>query len=224
MSEKPSLAVCTCSGRHPVWPYTFSVARMLTQLGESFARATYQVELGYATDMARNRLVKFAREGKYSHILFIDDDMSFPPNAAARLLAHGKAIVGANYTCRVFPVVPLAGKDGWRVYSGGKTGIEQVDFVPTGMMLVETRVFDDIELPWFQSTFQPGDPWEFMSDDVYFCNKARKQGHEVWVDHALSNEIGHCGQIEFHMGMVEPPPPPPPQPLLEVVKGLVAPQ
>jgi hypothetical protein len=56
-------------------------------------------------------------------------------------------------------------------------------------------------MPWFKTEFQPETPHDFMSDDVWFCNLARKHGHEVWLDHDLSQEIGHIGSVEFHHGL-----------------------
>lgn len=197
--DKPSLAICTPSGRLPSWSYAFCLARMVGCI-KSFSRATVQIELGYATDAARIRLVDFTKREGYSHILFLDDDMSFPGDTADRLIAHDKDIVGANYTSRVFPVRPLAVKDSKHHASRGRSGLEKVDIVPTGIMMVRMSVFERLPLPWFQTTFQPESPLDPMSDDVYFCHLARKHGFDVWVDHDLSMEIGHAGTIEFgHM-------------------------
>jgi len=206
-ADQPSLAICTASGREPRWPYAFAMARMMGSV-RSFKRATYQIELGYATDIARCRLVRMVRQEHYSHTLFVDDDMSFPADGAERLFAHGKHIIAANYTCRVFPVLPLSGHNGMRVFSKGKTGLQQVDYAPTGFMLIDNSVFDKLDMPWFQTTFQPHDPENWMSDDVWFCNKARAAGFEIWVDHDLSNEIGHVGTMEFNHFMTMPPPDP----------------
>lgn len=201
---KPSLAICTPSGREPRWPYTFCVARLMGGL-RSFSRVTLQIELGYATDSARCRLVKLVKADNYTHTLFIDDDMSFPADAAERLLSRDKDIVAANYTCRVFPVMPLASIDGSRIFSKGKTGLEEVHAAPTGMMLIKNTVFDKLEMPWFQTTFRPEHPDDWMSDDVWFCARARDAGFKVWIDHDLSNEIAHVGGMEFHHGMTQPP-------------------
>ncbi len=49
---------------------------------------------------ARNACVAAAEQIGASHILFIDSDMSFPPDTLDRLLAHHVDIVGGNYVRR----------------------------------------------------------------------------------------------------------------------------
>src|SRR3990167_6392227 len=57
-------------------------------------------------DIVSNRtmLVKKAIERKCSHIMFIDTDMFFQPDAITKLLAHKKEIVGVEYNKRKFPI------------------------------------------------------------------------------------------------------------------------
>jgi len=215
----PSLAVCTASSRDPKWPYTFCIAQLMANL-KGFERATLNIELGSVCQMARHRLVDIARRDGYSHILFIDDDMRFPADCADRLLARNKPIVAANYVCRVFPVVPLSAKNGERVYSNGKSGLESVDHAPAGMMMIETSVFDRLPMPWFNTQFLPETPSEYMGEDVFFCRLAREHGYDVWIDHDLSHEIGHVGGIEFHEQLAIPPEKIPS--LVELVKREVA--
>jgi hypothetical protein len=56
-------------------------------------------------------------------------------------------------------------------------------------------------MPWFQTTFQPETPLDPMSDDIYFCRKAREYGFDIWLDHDLSMEIGHVGTLEYNHQM-----------------------
>ena len=51
----------------------------------------------------RNEIVREAIRLKATHLLFVDSDMRLPLDTAARLLAHGKDVVGAAYVRRVPP-------------------------------------------------------------------------------------------------------------------------
>lgn len=206
-SPKASLAICIASGRQPCWQFTYSLANLVGMLPGTglFKMATIDLQTGYATDQARCFLAQRALKGGYDKLLFLDDDMGFPADTVTRLMSHNKPIIAANYVCRVFPVQPLAMKGAHRVYSNGKTGLEQVDRAPSGVMLIDTSVFAKLTMPWFQTTFQPHDPENWMSDDVWFCDKARQAGYEIWVDHDLSLQVQHINNFPFHHGLVEVP-------------------
>src|SRR5687768_2204965 len=73
---------------------------------------------------ARNVLARDALQRGCDWLLWIDSDMRFPPDTLARLLAHGEAMVGADYPRRVEPhtrtgvVMPFDGhKPGTRLRS-----------------------------------------------------------------------------------------------------------
>jgi hypothetical protein len=150
----------------------------------------------------RHNLVRAAQARHATHILWLDDDMAVPSDALARLLRHDKKIVGANYTTRKFPVLPLAVKEGRRVSSAGKSGLEEVTSAGLGLMLVDMEVFDRIEPPWFMLGWSKKAD-EYVGEDVWFCLAAKKAGYPVYVDHDLSLQVGHYGTVEFGFDMVE---------------------
>jgi hypothetical protein len=131
--------------------------------------------------------------------------MRFPKTTIERLIAHDKPIVGVNATTRSIPVRSTAKnleidfekkENHWRaVSSKGKTGLEQVTAIGCGVMLVKKEVFEKTPRPWFWFEVLPGD--KLLGEDVYFCVKAHDAGFDCWVDHDLSNEIGHVGQYTF---------------------------
>jgi hypothetical protein len=81
------------------------------------------------------------------------------------------------------------------VSSKGKTGLERVTSIGCGVMLVKRHVFEKIERPWFW--FENLKNHKLLGEDVYFCVKAHDFGFETWVDHDLSNEIGHVGSYTY---------------------------
>lgn len=157
----------------------------------------------------RNNMVQSALDDGCTHVLFIDADMRFPKNSLIRLLDHNKAIVGVNATTRSEPVKPTAKtlevKDDhviWHpVFSKGKDGIEIVDGIGCGVMLIDTCVFKELEKPWFFFEKLPND--KILGEDIYFCIKSADIGFKTYVDHTLSQEIKHIGSYQFGWHNIE---------------------
>lgn len=147
----------------------------------------------------RNMLVRGAREvskrGRIDYILFLDSDMTFPPDTLQRLISHKKDIAGAVYHRRV-PPFDVMGRtlDNNPLQVNG--GIHQLAGIPTGVMLVHMRVFDKVEEPWFRHPLNV-DLKDNEGEDFYFCNAARAAGFEVWADFDLSMQVGHIGQYIY---------------------------
>jgi GT2 family glycosyltransferase len=153
----------------------------------------------------REKLAQEALKDGADYILWIDADMRFPKNTIERLIAHDKDIVGVNATTRQIPVRATAKNldadmekrvNHWiPVSSKGKTGLERVTSIGCGVMLVKAEVFKKTPQPWFWFEMLPGD--KLLGEDVYFCVKAYDAGFDTYVDHTLSNEIGHIGSYTF---------------------------
>jgi hypothetical protein len=153
----------------------------------------------------RNKLAEAALKEGADYILWIDADMRFPKNTIERLLAHDKDIVGVNATTRNYPVSPTAkhlecdfekNSSTWiPVNSKGKTGVEKVAAIGCGVMLCKAEVFKKTPQPWFWFHKLKSD--KILGEDVHFCIAAHDAGFETWVDHGLSNEIGHIGQYTY---------------------------
>lgn len=131
---------------------------------------------------------------EFSHVLFLDDDTIFPPNAADHLFAHNLPFVGVNI-CKKnqTAVVPTASDiDSQPLTSEGKTGLEEV--VATTMHLFLSRVEElkTVAKPYFMLS---GD--YAATDDIYYMSKIRFAGHKIFIDHDLSNEVGHIGSYIY---------------------------
>lgn len=159
----------------------------LAQLIKKNPDTEFSIQLGTFLVSQRTDLVEWALGTLASHVLFIDSDMRFPPDAIERLLRHDKDIIGAN--CR------HRRADKWTIgkSSAGKKGIEQVEGIGFGVTLIKTSVFG-MPKPWFAT---PYDGDQLISDDIFFCYKAKEAGFKIWVDHDLSQEVKHTGQKEF---------------------------
>jgi hypothetical protein len=147
----------------------------------------------------RQKLVMMAIKQKADYVLFLDSDMRFPPYLLERLMAHDKDIVACNYATRRLPVKTVAFSDFAElkcVYSGDKTGLEEVDAVGMGAMLIKTEIFKKLPLPWFSISYLPSGNM-YIGEDIYFCKLAQANSMKVYVDHDLSKEVRHIGVMEF---------------------------
>ena len=147
-------------------------------------------------------LARLALQDGAHWTIWFDADMRFPKDTIERLLAHKQPIVAANYPTRRMPAIePTAFVDDEsqeRVYTlKDSIGLQPVAAVGFGCIAVHRSVFEAMELPWFATPWSEQDMKFECGEDVYFCRKARAAGFQVLIDHDLSKEIAHVGQMEF---------------------------
>ncbi len=150
--------------------------------------------VGSRITVNRNILVRMAQEMKATHLLFLDADMTFPPDTMLRLLAHEKDIVCATYSLRSGdhgrPIGELApGTTG----VADKKGLAEFALVGMGCMLLRMEVFDRLDKPYFAEPRMEGSD-EPDGEDIDFCKQVRKAGYQIWCDVALSEQMGHIGR------------------------------
>ncbi len=146
----------------------------------------------------REKMVDEAIEAGCTHVLFIDDDMSFDPPAFASLASRRLPIVGCNYRMKFppaeFTAVHLDRNRGRMETNEKSTGLEPVDYMGFGLCLIETRVFKALERPWFLNTYIDG---IYTTEDLPFYWAARKAGFTAFVDQDASKFIGHIGIHDY---------------------------
>lgn len=131
-----------------------------------------------------------------SHVLWLDTDMRFPDTAALQLLAHNRSIVAANCVMKDPRILFTAEREGQRIETRpDSTGLEAVDSIGLAVMLMRTDVVAELPRPWFQHGRT--DAGVDIGEDRMFCRALRAAGHEIWIDHDLSKEIGHVGQYTY---------------------------
>ncbi len=146
---------------------------------------------------ARQGAVRKAIDEGYSHILFLDDDMGFPPDLLEVFSSHHLPVVAANYTRKTpNPITQTCGIDGQPVKSFGKTGVEEVGWIGFGAVLIELDKIKDIENPLFETRWMP-ERNDFVGEDYYFCGKVRAHGIKVYIDHDVSNKVSHIGDYAY---------------------------
>lgn len=166
---------------------------------------------------ARQELAELAlaREG-VTHVLWLDADMRFPADTIIRLLEHNKNVVGVNYSKRTIPPDYVAikhlpennGGVGVKcVTTADSTGLEEVDAIGMGIVLMTASAFNGLPDPkekgnrWFW--FEQLDEGKQIGEDVYFCQMLKKHGQKIYVDHDLSKVCSHIGGFEYRCAHAE---------------------
>lgn len=195
---------------HNTSEFTQAYAALCAQTAAVASVSDFQLGLtsspGTYIHDSRNELVRRALEDGATHMLWLDDDMTFPPNAAFRLLKHDVPIVGCNYSTRTHPLFPVAIKhtglsgdsDPTRLdMVPSEDGLAEVEGIGFGCVLTKREVFEKIEFPWFENYYD--EEHIAVGEDVDFCSKAIKAGFRIMVDTELSEEIGHVGTFPYKL-------------------------
>ena len=194
------VAVCVPVRDNVTAGFSYSLAMLMKKCGETNLKISLHYNIGSEVAMQRQQLVEEALETEPTHIFWLDSDMKFPSDILQRLLAHKKDIVACNYSTRVEPLIPVAftssGDLESRLYK--TTGTSNVFAVGLGCMLVNTKVFKEIDLPYFSVTWNE-DYTNLVGEDIYFCKKVKEKGYDILVDNEASQYIAHIGSKTFKL-------------------------
>jgi len=159
--------------------------------------------------MSRNMMVHIAKTRGHEFLLMIDDDLSFPSCVVDRMVGiaddKGIDVLGCNYVCREPPhnctFRPLNGMD------QELRGLDQVDIVPGGMMLIRMSALSRMEEPYFLNPTYRAEQGFLTAgtEDTYFCDHAREAGLKIWMDTELSLSLVHWDGSTGVQWTIEPP-------------------
>jgi len=198
-----------------------SIFQLIQHLGTS------KVEVGINTmkspliHQARNYLTSVFLTTEYTHLLFIDSDVEFQPEAGLRMLVADKDIITTPYRAKnpdiathtytvkfpdpkVIPILP--------------GGLVEIEAGPTGLMLIKRTVFEkiiknrpDLKIKnsvnqalketekshslyynFFDFAFEDGYTW---GEDVSFCKLARKEGFKLYAN--TESPTAHRGEYAW---------------------------
>ena len=165
-------------------------------------RTEFQFFYGYQIDQIRNLIADWSKH--YDYLFSVDSDIILPKDALVNLLNADKDIISGLYIQRKTDQHIL------EIYQDNDRGgvenipfraIEHMGVIPIaasgmGCCLIKGEVFRRMEYPHFfyQSAI---DHAQTISEDVYFCNKARSLGFEVWAD--VNIKCSHKGETTFEV-------------------------
>ncbi len=182
------------------WPHSDRLFPSFIQVAQSGVPFLWQP--AGRTDVVRNEVGYAVKESRFTHVLMLDSDQTHRGDIVQVMARHviddpEKLIVGGVYHRRGEPYEPLAFNltDDGRYESirlNGHGGLVEVTgFMGTGCMLINRRVFEILEPPWFwydysMATRQSGRVW--ITEDVTFCLAAHKAGIRMWVDTSIDSQ------------------------------------
>ena len=152
----------------------------------------------------RERLIEQAIEVKSEWVLWLDSDMMFPSTTLLRLLAHNQDIVACNYMKRSHPFksVTFMDTNDWESWVPIKSEDELLTVDATGMgcLLMRTSVFQSLNKPYFEYTFQQTTK-DWLGEDFTLFKKLNSLGYQLKIDMNLSNDIYHIGTFAYGKGL-----------------------
>jgi hypothetical protein len=173
--------------------YRFAMSLASLQLPEN---TTLMMSPRAMIDTSRNLICqRFLEDLSYTHLVMIDDDMTFEYDFVAKLLDADVDIVsGLAFKRRpdFQPCVYRQNIDDNQYYPILPDVFQEVDVVGTGGIAIKAEVFKKLKFPWFETYYdEKGQHW---SVDFDFCIKAKKAGFKIFVE--PSAKMGHIGDSE----------------------------
>lgn len=154
--------------------------------------------IGHNIASSMNDLVDALYMSKAEWLFILGDDHVFSSDLLLKLLAHDRDIVVPLCLTRMPPYKPVVfsgfvdesrSMHRWRLdlneHPDG--GLVPIHSAGTAGMVVRRRVFEELGAPWFEVGKVTT---EDVGEDVYFCDKARDAGFELFAD--LDTVLGHC--------------------------------
>lgn len=165
---------------------------------------------GLEVGRSRNMLVNEAQRIGAKYLLFLDEDVIFPANLAAKLLYHLQnhpdwTFVSGLYATKMVPPEPMLYTEwGQGVDWGWKQGeLKKVLFTGMGCSLIRVSDFDLLEVetyhdknPWYAVDVEVKEYFKTQgmtgagekighTEDAFFFDKLRKAGLNAYVDTGL---------------------------------------
>jgi hypothetical protein len=158
-------------------------------------------------DAARNRVVEhFLEQTNHTHMLWVDDDMAFDPEAIEVLLRHDVPVASGVVTRKHPPYAPAmytivlddkkqltTGQIPFGTYPLDKEFYFPLSGIGAAFMLVKREVLEKMERPWFASP--PTTRGTVRGEDYYFCFKLGAMGLKILYDPTIP--IYHMGECPF---------------------------
>lgn len=196
MSMKLMIAVPTTDYVHAEF------MRCLVELNAKLIKDGVDVEThiigGTLVYIARNKLVHRAILNDFSHVLWLDSDMTFGPNILDDLMFCEKDMVCGAFVSRRPPYGPCVyssiEKDA--VTKVKSFGLEPFKVAGCGFATVLTSVDLLREVhARFNTCFTPTSCY---GEDLAFCSRVTEIGHEIWCEPTV--RPGHIAHVPVYAG------------------------
>ena len=149
--------------------------------------------------VARARLAHYAMNEGFTHVLWLDSDMTFGPDIVDDLLFCGKDMVCGAFVMRRpqwGPCVYTSINEDGSLEKVREFGTEPFRVAGCGFATVLTKV-DLLKAVYnvFGTTFKPMD---HLAEDLAFCWRVNEIGGEIWCEPTV--RPGHIAHIPVYAG------------------------
>lgn len=198
-----------CSGQI----FAATVVSLLTEQ-DLFRAADVELEIeiipGGGLTTARDQIACGFIDSEADRLVFLDADVSWEPGALLKLAMQPVDFVGGAYRHKqekeTYPVMQL--QDRPELWADPKTGLLEVEQLPTGFMCLSRKVFLDIQARFPERAYEY---WEHKlfgffyfppggGEDGAFCLDWRRTGGKVWLDPELT--LTHTGGTTPFVGHI----------------------
>ena len=156
-------------------------------------------------DARREMTAQALTQPQVTHLLWVDADMTFAPDALLRLLARQLPIVGGLCFERRSPYNPALVVDDHVLENYPRDMLVRVDATGGGFLLTQRKVYEAISAKygarsWWVST-TVDDLSNTTAGDVSFLARAKACGFDTYVD--TSVKIGHIAKTTIDETFVD---------------------
>ena len=161
----------------------------------------FQYFYGYQVDQIRNLIAEWAKH--YDYLLSVDSDIVLPRDSLRKMLSADKDIITGLYVQRKITeqILEVYMRDGPAVVNIPYSLLENLPVVEVeacgmGCALIKSEVFRKLEYPhfYYKSAI---DHAHTVSEDIYFCLKAKENGFTVWADPSI--KCDHIGSTVYSL-------------------------
>lgn len=160
----------------------------------------------------RNRILQYFWNSDCTHLLCVDSDLGWPPQAVLAMLNSNKDFIGGVYPARnqkdIFLFRPFTEPSGRIV---NDKHLLKMNYIPAGFIMISRDCLSKMREFHKELYYEPkqqyvGNPepgyclfdtevWdgEFWGEDYVFCRRAREAGIEIWVDPYI--QFDHAGTL-----------------------------
>ena len=159
----------------------------------------------------RNRLIEAFWQSNCTHVLCVDSDLGWPPEAIIAMLQQNKDFIAGVYPARAeensFLFRPILNDNGSLFQ---ENHLLKMNYIPAGFMILSRKCIEKMINHFPELYFKPKDirdksgegyalfntevyEGEFWGEDYVFCRRAREAGIEIWVDPLI--QFNHAGKI-----------------------------
>ena len=176
-----------------------SLSQLCLRLGRERIPADVQIIGGTLVYIARNRLAHRAIRDEYTHVLWLDSDMTFSDSIVEDLLFCGKDMVCGAFVSRKPPYGPCVYTDisdpaNMKKVENFGTDPFRVDGCGFATVLTSVSLLDAVQSN-FGTCFRPTEQY---GEDLAFCDRVKQLGMEIWCEPTV--RPGHIAHVPVYAG------------------------